>query len=99
VPFAEDTIWLEALGRRWYQKLVEILVKCLAFVRSDVDQAVFYHHGGDNSHATIIVVVHIDNCTIAASALSLIVAFKQQIAQHVEITNLDLSRLATPRKH
>jgi hypothetical protein len=49
---------------------------------------VFYHHGGDNSHATIIVVIHVDDCTIAASTLSLVVAFKQQIAQHVEITDL-----------
>jgi hypothetical protein len=79
---------LKQSGRRWYQKLVEILVKRLAFVRSDVDQAVFYRHGGDNSHATIIVVVHVDDCTIAASTLSLVVAFKRQIAQHVEITDL-----------
>jgi hypothetical protein len=79
---------LKQSGRRWYQKLVEILVKRLEFVRSDVDQAVFYRHGGDNGHATIIVVVHVDDCTIAASTLSLIVAFKRQISQYVEITDL-----------
>ena len=79
---------LKQSGRRWYQKLVEILVKHLAFVRSDVDQAVFYRHGGHNGHASIIVVVHVDDCTIAASSLSLVVAFKREIAQHVEITDL-----------
>ena len=79
---------LKQLGHRWYQKLMEILVKRLAFVRSDMDQAVFYRHGGHNVHATIIVVVHVDDCTIAASMLSLIVTFKHQISHHVEITDL-----------
>jgi len=32
---------LKQSGHRWYQKLMEILMKCLGFVRSDVDQAVF----------------------------------------------------------
>ena len=79
---------LKQLGCCWYQKLVEILVKRLEFVRSDVDQAVFYCHGGHNGHATIIVVIHVDNCTIAAPALSLVIMFKCEIAQYVEITNL-----------
>jgi len=79
---------LKQSGRRWYQKLMEILVKRLGFVQSDVDQAVFYHHSGDNGHATIIIVVHVDDCTIAASTLLLIVAFKCQISEYVEITDL-----------
>ena len=76
---------LKQSGHRWYQKLMEILVKRLAFVRSNVDQAVFYRHNG---HASIIVVVHVDDCTIASSMLFLVVAFKREIAQHVEITDL-----------
>ena len=48
----------------------------------------FFRHGGNDGHATIIVVVHVDDCTIAASTLSLIIAFKRQIAQYVEITDL-----------
>ena len=79
---------LKQSGHCWYQKLMEILVKHLALVRSNVNQAVFYHHGGHNGHASIIVVVHVDDCTIASSTLSLIVAFKHKIAQHVEITDL-----------
>ena len=79
---------LKKSGRRWYQKLVEILVKHLEFVRSNVDQAVFYHHGGHNGHTTIIVVVHVDDCTITASALSLVIVFKCEITQYVEITDL-----------
>jgi hypothetical protein len=49
---------------------------------------VFYHHNGHKGHTTIIVVVHVDDCTIAAFTLSLIVAFKRKIAQYVEITDL-----------
>jgi len=63
-------------------------VKRLEFVRSDVDQTVFYRHGGHNGHTTIIVVIHVDDCTIAVSTLSLIVTFKRQISKHVEITDL-----------
>jgi len=63
-------------------------VKRLGFVQSDMDQAVFYRHGGDNGHTTIIVVIHVDDCTIAASTLLLIVAFKHQISEYVEITDL-----------
>ena len=35
-----------------------------------------------------VVVVHVDDCIIAASTLSLIVTFKCRISQHVEITDL-----------
>ena len=79
---------LKQSGCHWYQKLMEILVKGLGFVQSDMDQAVFYHHGGDNGHATIIVVVHVDDCTITMSTLLLIIAFKRQISEYVEITDL-----------
>lgn len=36
----------------------------------------------------IIVLVHIDDCTIAATAIMLIEHFKKEIAKHVEITDL-----------
>jgi len=91
---------LKQSGHHWYQKLVEILVKRLEFIRSNVDQAVFYRHGGHNGHTTIIVVVHVDNCTIATSTLALIIAFKHQISEHVEITDLgELHWLLSIIKH
>ena len=74
--FLETLYSLKQLGHHWYQKLMEILVKRLEFVRSDMDQAVFYHHSGNNSHATIIIVIHVDDCTITTSTLSLIIVFK-----------------------
>jgi len=76
---------LKQSGRRWYQRLCEIMMTHLRFSRCDVDMAVFYKREGDG---TIIVLVHVDDCTIAASAVSLIVDFKTRIAEHVEITNL-----------
>ena len=36
----------------------------------------------------IFIVVHVDDCTIAVSALSLVIELKVQIRNHVEITDL-----------
>ena len=70
---------------RWYQKLVKILVKNLRFRLCKVDQAVFIKR---SKKTLIIIVIHVDDCTIATSALSLIVKLKTQIRKHVEITDL-----------
>lgn len=77
---------LKQSGRRWYQKLVQILVDSLGFTRCEVDQAVFFKREG-NSDLTIVV-VHVDDCTIAASALSLVMDLKARLREHVEITDL-----------
>ena len=79
---------LKQSGHRWYQKLVEILVKNLRFKLCEVDQAVFVKW---SEKTLVIIVVHVDDCTIAASTLSLIDELKMQIRKHVEIT--DLSKL------
>ena len=57
----------------------------MGFCRCDVDQAVFFKK---NQHNLTIVVVHVDDCTIAASSPALIFDFKTHLAQHVEITDL-----------
>jgi len=75
---------LKQSGRRWYQKLVEIMEK-LGFSRCEVDQAVFYRRGEGK---LMIVLVHVDDCTIVANAQPLITHFKIEIAKHVEITDL-----------
>ena len=71
-------------GRRWYQRLVEIMEK-MGFKRCDVDQAVFYRKQGT---ALIIVLVHVDDCTIACTSITLILRFKIKIAKYVTITDL-----------
>jgi hypothetical protein len=77
---------LKQSGRRWYQKLVEILVEKMGLTRCDVDQAVFFRHGKDGD--IVVVVVHVDDCTIAASSLGLLQKFKTEIQRYVEITDL-----------
>jgi hypothetical protein len=61
------------------------MTKHLAFSRCDVDQAVFFRR---NSQGSMIVLVHVDDCTIAASSTQLIGHFKAKISEYVEITDL-----------
>jgi len=76
---------LKQSGRRWYQRLVEIMGKGLGFLRCDVDQAVFYRRKGNT---LMIVLVHVDDCTIVATSILLITKFKIEIAKHVAISDL-----------
>ena len=57
----------------------------LNFLKSNVDQAVFFCRNGKS---VIIVLVHIDDCTITASSMALISDFKLRITKHVEIIDL-----------
>jgi len=76
---------LKQSGWQWYQRLVEILVDKLGFTQCTVDQAVFFRRHGDE-HS--IVVVHVDDCTIAMRTVKELAEFKCQICEHVEITDL-----------
>jgi hypothetical protein len=76
---------LKQSGWRWYQKLVEILVDNLGFTWSNVDQAVFFHRA---DKVFVIILMHVDDCTIASDSLDVILKLKQQVAEHVEITDL-----------
>ena len=75
---------LKQSGRRWYQCLVEIMRE-LGFLQCEVDQAVFYRRKGT---ALIIVLVHVDDCTIVATSMHLTENFKIAITKHVEISDL-----------
>ena len=77
---------LKQAGRRWYQKLVEIMMK-LGFERCEGDQAVFYRRC-ERTNVLIIVLVHVDNCTIVGKSLSLINRFKVEIVKYVDITDM-----------
>lgn len=76
---------LKQSGRRWYQKLTWIFVDELGLTRCDVDQAVFFRHDGCD---VTIVVVHVDDCTIAATTASLVSALKSGLSRYVEVTDL-----------
>ena len=57
----------------------------LGFSRCDVDQAVFFRH---EEQAVIVVLVHVDDCAITATSITLIADFKAWISEHLEITDL-----------
>ena len=77
---------LKQSGRRWYQRLVEIMTE-MRFSRCEVDQAVFYRRD-EGKGILIIVLVHVDDCSIVASAQPLIDRFKNEIRKRVEITDM-----------
>jgi len=79
---------LKQSGRHcWYQRLVEILVDELGFTQCAVDQAVFFRRREESSEH-VIIVVHVDDCTIAAKSMKEAVELKTMIRKHVEITDL-----------
>jgi hypothetical protein len=76
---------LKQRGHCWYQKLINILVDKLGFAWCDIDQAVFFKR--DDGKLTIII-VHVDDCTIAATTLASIVDLKSRLQEHVKISDL-----------
>jgi hypothetical protein len=65
---------------------VDIMTK-LKFERSEVDQAVFYRRDVGKG-ILIIILVHVDDCSIVASTQPLIDQFKIEIKKYVDITDL-----------
>jgi len=57
----------------------------LGFLRCGVDQAVFFRR---ERWAVIMVLVHVDDCMIAVTSITLITDFKAWISEHVDITDL-----------
>jgi hypothetical protein len=64
---------LKQSGRRWYQKLVHILISKLGFTQCTINQAVFHQKTGPK---LTIITVHVDDCTIAATTIDLILGVK-----------------------
>ena len=77
---------LKQAGRRWYQKLVDIM-SMLGFKRCVVDQVVFFRQC-DKTGMLIIVLVHIDDCTIMGKSQALVERFKAEIQKHVDIMDM-----------
>ena len=75
---------LKQSRQRWYQYLVKIM-KLLWFLQCEVDQAMFYRRKGTD---LVIVLVHVNDCTIVATSKLLIDGFKNAIAKQVEISDL-----------
>lgn len=62
------------------------LVHKLGFIQRDVDQAIFFKRMAHEK--LIVVMVHVDNCTIASSTYELLVDLKVRMREYVEITDL-----------
>jgi hypothetical protein len=77
---------LKQAGQRWYQKFTQIL-STLGFQQCKVDQAVFYKHI-KTPCSIIVIAVHVDDCTIAASSTAAVDALKVGLRKHVEVTDL-----------
>ena len=59
----------------------------LGFLRSEVDSAVFYRWDA-LLKLLIIILVHVDDCSIAGRPKKIIQKFKIKIQKYVEITDL-----------
>ena len=57
----------------------------MGFIWCGVDQAMFFKCQGAD---LTIVVVHVDNCTVAATMTILVNQFKTALHKHVEVTDL-----------
>ena len=77
---------LKKAGCHWYQTFSSIL-SLLSFAQCSVDQAI-YHKMSAAAGKLIVIAVHVDGCTIAASWLCLIEDFKASLSKHVEVTDL-----------
>ena len=77
---------LKQSGRRWYQKLTSVFIS-LGFTQCSVDQAVYYKISRDEGELTIVV-VHVDDCSIAATSDDLVDALKAGLRKHFEVTDL-----------
>jgi hypothetical protein len=74
---------LKQSGRRWYEKLSNIMEK-LGFKRCEVDQAVFIHRDGEK---IVIIAVHVDDLMIAASGKELMDKVKRELSRELDITD------------
>ena len=77
---------LKQVGHCWYQTLVRMLTD-LSFAQCSVNQAVF-HKVVPKSGQRIIVVVHVNDFTVAADSMALIDAFSTGLRKHVELMDL-----------
>lgn len=63
------------------------IITKLKFLRSDVDSAVFYWRD-EQLKMLIIILVHVDDCSIVGRLKSMVQKFKIKIQKYVDITDL-----------
>ena len=75
---------LKQAGHQWYLKVRE-LFEDLGLLRCEYDQGVFHLHLPEFS---IIVAIHVDDCTLVASSPAVMDRFKKEIEARFEISDL-----------
>ncbi|KAF7779102.1 hypothetical protein Agabi119p4_3447 [Agaricus bisporus var. burnettii] len=76
---------LKQSGRRWYQRLCKIVIDNLGYSRCDVDHGVFFRTTQDDF---VIMLVHVDDCTLVSTKYELIKELKERMNEFVEVTDL-----------
>jgi len=75
---------LKQAGKKWYDSLSRSLAD-IGFQKSEADPAIFYAHAGGD---VIILTIHVDDCTITSSSISLQEVFKARIGTKFKLTDL-----------
>ena len=75
---------LKQAGRRWYDSLSHSLAD-IGLQKSEADPAIFYVHIGSE---VVILAIHVDDCTITGSSVTLQNNFKARIAARFKLTDL-----------
>ena len=76
---------LKQSGRRWYEKLFEVLKKLFGLARCEVDHAVFFRRSGKEM---IIFVAHVDDLTVVTTGRVLMDQVKCKLQAELEVTDL-----------
>ncbi|KAF9799838.1 hypothetical protein IEO21_10490 [Rhodonia placenta] len=91
-PNREHWLWkllkalygLKQAGRLWYQKVCELLAE-FGLTRSQYDLGVFFCFDGT---IIIIIVIHVDDCTLVANSKSVMTKLKHDLGSRFEIVDL-----------
>jgi hypothetical protein len=75
---------LKQASRKWYE-LICRLMDDLGFKRSEADPAVFFWRQGND---TMVIVIHVDDCTIAGNSQKLIDDCKAKVKARYAMTDL-----------
>ena len=62
------------------------MVNSLGFTRCEVDQAVFFKCKPNDE--LMIIVIHVNSCTIVGSSLVLVMDMKEWVNEHVKVMDL-----------
>ena len=84
---------LKQSSRKWYEIICQLMAE-LGFTRGEYDLAVFFWREGDD---TMVIVIHIDDCTITGNLQKLIDDCKMKVKSRYTMTDLGPIYVVGPR--